>query len=79
MAAVEDDTEVIVTIRVLESTTCGNITLTTNDKAEFRFRLHAQDVMRLLCTGDITGSFVNSTKPVAVISGNVCAKVRLLK
>ena len=79
VAAAEDDTEVNVTIRVLEPTTCGNVTLSTSDRVQISFRLHAQDVVRVLCKGDITGSVVNSTKPVAVISGNVCVKVSFLK
>ncbi|XP_076447071.1 uncharacterized protein LOC143284269 [Babylonia areolata] len=79
VAAAENDTEVTVTVRVLKATTCGGVVLDTTDSAQMHFRLHAQDTVRVLCDGDITGSVVNSSKPVAVISGNSCAKVPTMR
>ena len=69
IAAAEDDTDVNITVSVLNSTTCSDVTL--------RFRLQAQEVVRVFCDGDMTGSVVNSNKPVAVIAGNICAQVLL--
>ena len=79
VAAAENYTEVNITVRVQKTTTCGDVILSTNDNAQLSFRLHAQEVVRVLCDGDITGSFVSSNKPVAVISGNMCVKVKHLK
>ncbi|KAL8568846.1 hypothetical protein ACOMHN_053844 [Nucella lapillus] len=75
VAAAEDDTLVTVTVRVMEATMCGDVNLKIRDSAEIHFRLQAQETVRVLCDKDITGSVVTSNKPVAVISGNTCAKV----
>ncbi|XP_070197064.1 uncharacterized protein [Littorina saxatilis] len=77
VAAAENDTEVTVTVRVMKTTTCGNVTLRTNAQTQLTFLLHAQEVVRVVCDGDVTGSYVTSTKPVAVVSGNVCSQVPL--
>ena len=71
----ENYTQVTITVRVLSPTTCGNRTLYRNNVMELRYNLHALEVVRLACDGDLTGSYVKSNKPVAVISGNTCTQV----
>ncbi|KAK7476929.1 hypothetical protein BaRGS_00031788, partial [Batillaria attramentaria] len=75
VAAVQDGTEVMVSIRVRTTTICGTRTLLRQDSASFTFQLKAREVMLIVCDNDVTGSIVHSNKPVAVVSGNACTQV----
>ncbi|XP_059152843.1 uncharacterized protein LOC131938722 [Physella acuta] len=75
IVAAEDDTTVTILFNVLTSTRCLGKKTSFDRQHTMRSDLGREDVLRVFCEDDLTGSIIKSSKPVAVISGTPCAAI----
>ncbi|XP_046560144.1 uncharacterized protein LOC124269177 [Haliotis rubra] len=64
--ASDDDTNINITVRTSGSLCSGS---NNNSGQDIKLTLNIMDVFGLFCSEDFTGTYIRSSKPVAVISG----------
>jgi len=71
--AIEDDT--LVTVIPASATLAGEGVSALSAGVEYSFTMDAADVLQLNTTADVSGTYVEADKPVAVFGGNVSSNV----
>ncbi|XP_046557068.1 uncharacterized protein LOC124266293 [Haliotis rubra] len=73
VSATQDKTTVTIKFKIQNGGTCGSEI--HSDGGTATFTLSANQTFGIVCTHDLTGTYVKSTKPITFLSGHPCANV----
>ncbi|XP_067663947.1 IgGFc-binding protein-like [Haliotis asinina] len=73
VSATQEETTVTIKFKIQNDGTCGSENHLDGGTATFT--LSANQTLGIVCTHDLTGTYVESTKPITLLSGHPCANV----
>ncbi|XP_062617007.1 IgGFc-binding protein-like [Saccostrea cucullata] len=78
VAALYKDTNVNITFKMKTSTSISLLGGTYEDQDVLTTTLNKYETLQIMHTSDLTGTFIESTKRIAVFSGNRCQQMKVL-